>query len=289
MMSVNSELPVDGDDPTSPVLAMCNFISDVQALKAFALENGFSGIDWSFNLETLPKTPSQESQWVVQLSSLQPLAVRHHCPFEKIDLGHEDPEHVKKADAIYRRIIRLIAKAGGRMVTIHIGLGRDSTLPMRWDETIRNLSRLVQYGGEHGVRVCLENLAWGWTSKPNLYEKLVRKSGAGVTFDIGHAYVSEAVNSQQFTVEDFISPHSDRVHNAHVYHEELDGVGHMPPARIEDISERLDILKQIGCRWWVLEIRETAGLMQLKSIVDKYLSQWPDIRDKEVEKAFLTH
>jgi sugar phosphate isomerase/epimerase len=286
MMFINSESPNGKREVAAmPVLAMCNFIPDTDALKVFALENGFSGIDWSFDLETLPKTPSEESHWVAQMSTLQPLLVRYHCPFEKIDLGHENPEHVKMAETLYRRIVRLIAKAGGKMVTIHIGLGRDSTQPMSWDETIRNLSRLVQYGGEHGIKVCLENLAWGWTSKPNLFEKLVRKSGAGVTLDIGHAYVSEAVASQQFSVADFISPHSDRVYNAHVYHKELDDIGHIPPARIDDVSERLDILREIGCAWWVLEIKEIAGLMQTKRIIDDYLEKSLSLRDAETEKT----
>lgn len=288
-MVIDTTLPSISDSNTFlPILAVCNFISDIDALKIFALENGFSGIDWSFDLETLPKTPAEESRWVAKMSSLQSLHVRYHCPFEKIDLGHEDPEHVKTAEILYRRIIRLIAKAGGKIVTIHIGLGRNSTRPMRWDETIQNLRRLVQYGGDHGVKVCLENLAWGWTSKPNLFEKLIRKSGSGVTFDIGHAYVSEAVASRQFSVEDFISPHPDRVYNAHVYHKELDDVGHMPPVRLDDISARLDLLMQIGCCWWVLEIKETAGLMQLKRIVHEYLRKASTVRLTENEKTLST-
>ncbi len=242
-------------------------------LKNFALDHGFSGIDWSFDMNDLPETPAEESIWVKSLSVLRPFEVRYHCPFYQIDLGHNDPKDAREAGALFRRIIRLVSKAGGRYLSIHIGLGHDSTEPLSWDTSIGNLKDLVQFGAEHSVKVCLENLAWGWTSRPNLFEKLIRKSGAGVTFDIGHAHACESVLSQQYAVEDFVSPHADRVFNAHIYHTEVSGFGHVPPERLEDIEERLGLLQTVGCLWWVIEIKEPAGLLKTKELIDTYLSE----------------
>jgi len=121
--------------------------------------------------------------------------------------------------------------------------------------------------------VCLENLAWGWTSKPNLFEKLVRRSGAGVTFDIGHAHACDAVRSQQYTAEDFVSPHPDRVYNAHVYHTEIAGIGHLPPEDVEDLRDRLTVLQRTGCPWWTLEVKDVEGLLKTKSVVETFLEQ----------------
>ena len=157
-----------------------------------------------------------------------------------------------------------------------MGLGHNTTRVLSWETTIANLRDLVQYGADRGVKVCLENLAWGWTSKPNLFEKLIRRTSAGVTFDIGHARACESVRIQYFDVQDFVSPHPDRVYNAHVYHTETDQ-GHIPPTRIEDIEKRLDILRHIGCRWWVIEIRDAKKLLWTKQMVDDY-----------IEKSFLT-
>jgi len=248
-----------GQKPATPKLAMCNFFSDTEKIRKFAHEYGFSGIDFSFDLQKLPETPAQESKWVKDISALGSLEVRYHCPFDRIDLGHDD--------------IRLISKVGGRYITLHIGLGHDSTEPLSWETTIDNLRQLVDYGRAMSVRVCLENLAWGWTSKANLFEKLIRRSGADVTLDIGHAYACESVQSQQYTVEDFVTPHADRVFNAHIYHTEIPGKGHIPPEKKEDIEDRLSLLKAIGCEWWVLEIREVEGLLKTKKIVDEYLAQ----------------
>ena len=256
-----------------PKLAVCNIFTDALRTKDFALANGFEGIDWSFDLNTLPKTPLEESRWAREQARLAPLEVRYHCPFFQIDLGHDDPEQAKAADRIFRSIIRMISRAGGKFLSIHIGLGHNSTEPLSWETTIANLRNLVRFGADHQMRICLENLAWGWTSKPNLFEKLIRLSGAGVTLDIGHAQVCECVQSQQYRVEDFVTPHPGRVFNAHVYHEEIPGLGHMPPECIEDIEDRLDLLSRVHCRWWVIEIKESDPLLHTKEMLDAYLAR----------------
>jgi sugar phosphate isomerase/epimerase len=254
-----------------PKLIMRNLSSDLDKLKRLAVDNGFAGIDWSFEITALPTTPAEETRWVKSLAALDPLEIRYHCPFKQVDLGHEDPAQVKAAVSLFRRIIRLISKADGKYLTLHVGLGHDTTRILSWNTTIDSLRRLVQFGADNGIKVCLENLAWGWTSKPNLFEKLIRKTSAGVTFDIGHAYACEAVNSQYYAAEDFITPHLDRVFNAHIYHTEIAGVGHMPPNRIEDIEQRLEILQAADCLWWVIELKDVEELLQTKKFIDAYL------------------
>jgi len=257
---------------------MCNIFSEADKVRDFALAHEFSGIDWSFDLELLPDTPFQESRWAKEQAMLAPLQVRYHCPFYQIDLGHDDPVLAKKAEAVFRRIIRLVSKVGGRYLSIHIGLGLDSTEPLSWETTLNNLRRLVQFGAGHRVTVCLENLASGWTSKPNLFEKLIRLSGAGVTLDIGHAHVCESVRSQQYAVEDFVTPHADRVFNAHIYHTEVPGQGHIPPENGEEIADRLALLQEIGCEWWVVEIKEPEGLLKTRGIIEACLTYFDACR-----------
>lgn len=254
-----------------PKIAVCNIFKSASETKEFALANGFQGIDWSFDLETLPITPIEESRWAREQGRLVPLEVRYHCPFFQIDLGHDDPAQAKQAESIFKRIIRMVSRAGGRYLSIHIGLGHNSTEPLSWETTIANLGNLVRFGADHQVKVCLENLAWGWTSKPNLFEKLIRLSGAGVTFDIGHARVCESVQSQQYAVEDFVTPHPRRVFNAHIYHEEIPGKGHLPPERIEEIEDRLALLSRVGCDWWAIEIKEPGPLLFTRGLIEAYL------------------
>lgn len=261
-------------------LAVCNFFPEVNKLRDFVLGHGFSGVDWSFDTATLPENSDQESEWLYGISALSPLEVRYHCPFYRIDLGHEDPSKAKAAEMTFRRIIGLISKVNGQYLTIHIGLGRDSTEPLSWQATTDNLARVVQFGALHGVKVCLENLAMGWTSRPDLFEKLVRRSGAAVTFDIGHAHASESIFSHHYDMEDFVTPHANLVFNAHVYHTEVPGFGHKPPERIEEIEDRLDLLQSIGCDWWVLEVKDTDSLLKMKNMIDGYLGGLSAVKDR---------
>lgn len=254
-----------------PKLACCNFIVDPGELRRFARKHGFDGIDWSFHRDTLPKDVVEEGQLADSIRSLEPLGVRYHCAFARTDLGDEDAERAKLAMRIFRSVCRIVAKLGGDTITIHVGLGHDSTLDLSWDRTIESLRHLVRHAEGLGLRLCLENLAWGWTSRPNLFEKLVRKSGAWTTLDIGHAAVSPSVQSQHYDLHDFTTPQEDRFLNAHIYHLE-DERGHIPPSKPDDVAERLRLLQDLpACDWWVLELREEDALLQTLQVVRAFL------------------
>lgn len=260
-----------------PKLAMCNFIHDAEKLRHVALANGFSGIDWTFKPEDLPTNDIDELRLIKRISQLHPLEVRYHCAFSGMDLGDADPGKADAAMEVFRRTCRLVSKVDGHFVTVHVGLGRDSSLDLSWERSVAALSDLVTYAEGLGVCVCLENLASGWSSRPELFEKLVRKSQAGVTLDIGHARVSPSVQSQQYAFEDFVCPHYHRVFNAHIYHEELDE-GHTPPAKLEDVLDRLQLVNSLSCDWWVLELREEEALRSTLEVVQQFLNKVPDMQ-----------
>ena len=233
---------------TTPKLACGNFIDDVRQLRAFALDHGFAGVDWTFSQPEVFRQPAAAADFI-QDQSLHPLEVRFHCAFAQTDLGDENPVQAASALRTFQAVCRLVSKLKGRYVTIHIGLGRESTSDLCWQRTLAGLSdRAVRR--QVRVRLCLENLAWGWTSRPELYEKLLRKSGAWATLDIGHAQLTPSVTSQQYRVTDFVRPQPERIRNAHVYHAE-NGNGHIPPQRLEDIRDRLNLLDSLPlCSWW---------------------------------------
>ena len=159
----------------------------------------------------------------------------------------------------------------GKIVTIHVSLGRDSTTDLSWEKTIGGVARLVRFAANLGIRVCVENLAWGWTSRPALFEKLIRKTGCWATLDIGHARVSPSVVGQLHDLEDFVSPHPERFLNAHVYHEET-AAGHVAPRGVSDVEGRLRLLTELPlCDWWVLELREERALLQTLEVVQEFL------------------
>jgi len=250
-----------------PKLACCNFCSDVTLLKQFAVDHGFDGIDWSFTLENLPQSPAEESTLLQTIFSLEPLEVRYHCAFKNVDLGDADPRKAANAMELFQQVCGLVSKLQGRYLTLHVGLGRASTDDLNWNKTIEGLRQLDRFANNVGVYLCLENLAWGWTSRPDLFEKLIRKSGCRVTIDIGHARVSPSVVNDDDKEEDFLLPHPDRVVNAHIYHEEAGGA-HLPPQTVADLADRLNLLLRLPqCDWWVLELRERLPLLDTLQVV----------------------
>jgi sugar phosphate isomerase/epimerase len=257
-----------------PKLAMCNFISDVEELRQTALDHGFSGVDWTFKLEDLPASEIDESRLHRRISRLQPLEVRYHCAFKGVDLGDADVEKANEAKGIFRKACRLVSRLYGKFMTVHLGLGRDSYDEPSWDRSVGSLADLVSFAEDLGIRICLENLASGWSSRPELFEKLIRKSNAGVTLDIGHAQVSPSVLSQHYDFEDFVSPHHERVCNAHVYHEESND-GHTAPRRLDDMLDRLQLLHGLPCDWWVLELREETALLSTLEVVRQFFNSAP--------------
>jgi sugar phosphate isomerase/epimerase len=253
------------------VLACCNFLPDGQ-LRDFAIEHGFGGVDWTFNLKNFPETPAAESALALAITWLHPLKPRYHCAFERRDLGAEDPEETGRTMQLFQKVCHLVAKLGGRSITIHVGgLGRESAFDLCWQKTLAGLTMLVHMANKLGIKLCIENLAWGWTSRPDLFEKLIHLPGAWATLDVGHARVSPAVRSGLFRVKDFVAPHPERFINAHIYHEETED-GHMPPQSLTDLQDRLDLIVRLpNCKWWVLELREEGALFTTLQVVEEFL------------------
>lgn len=255
---------------STPKLALCNFMKDRHELRNLAFSLGLAGVDWTFTLEDVPGDSDGESRLADVIAGLEPLEIRYHCAFEGVDLGDADPVKAGRAMDVFRRVCRLIARMNGRFMTIHMGLGRSSMNGLLWERSLEALRSLVLYAEGLGVCVCLENLASGWSSRPELFERLIRKTGAGITLDIGHATVSHSVESQGYKFEDFALPNADRVLNAHIYHVERDG-RHFPPENVSDICERLTILSYLPCDWWVLELREGESFRATHEIVRKFI------------------
>lgn len=263
-----------GQAMASPKLALCNFIPDVDSLRRTALMHGFAGVDWTFKVEDLPTNEAEEADLHRRIQGLSPLEVRYHCAFNGVDLGDEDQERAQSAFAIFKRACQTVAGLKGRYMTIHLGLGRLDYEDLSWDRSVDRLASLVAYGKALGVCVCLENLASGWSSRPELFEKLVRKTDAAVTLDIGHARMSPSVQSQRFDVEDLVTPHHRKVLNAHIYHEERDD-RHTAPESLADLEDRLHLLTCLPCDWWVLELREEKALLETLKVVREFLGDDP--------------
>ena len=245
-----------------PKLACPNLYSDINKLKSFAFDCGFSGIDWTLRPEDLPRNQFERARLTNAVSKLAPLEIRYHVFFPGYELGDVDVRAAQEARNRFYQALDLISELSGRFATVHVGLGRDSKEGISWEETIAGLRGVAGKARQLGISVCLENLVIGWTGRPDLYEKLIRESGCWSTLDIGHAQACKSVTGKAIDVRDFALPHPGKILNAHIYHEET-AAGHIPPHDYSELDDRLRLLLGLPrCDWWVLELRDQEDLLQ---------------------------
>jgi len=245
---------------------MCNiFDQDAGRLAGFAAENGFSGIDWSID----PSLP--EEVFLPLMKSLAGFQVRYHCRFHGVDVAYAD----RRGDdslALLMRTVDQVAQAGGQHMTVHSGLGNPAGEGIDLTRAIDNLAVLVAHGRRNGVAVALENLTTPLTNDPRLFRRMIQESGANVTIDIGHAHAVRNLHPQGDVFGEYVLPHRDRLLNAHIYHTELEGYGHVPPETLADISARLDLLGlAASCDWWVIELMNPAEVLHTRDLLRCYL------------------
>ncbi|MRR54354.1 MAG: sugar phosphate isomerase/epimerase [Deltaproteobacteria bacterium] len=249
-----------------PILAMCNiFDQDAGRLAAFAAEYGFPGIDWSID----PSLPEEE--FLSLMKSLAGFQVRFHCRFHGVDVAYAD-QRGDDSLALLLRTVDQVARAGGRHMTVHSGLGNPSGEGIDLTRAIDNLAVLVAHGRRNGVAVALENLTTPLTNDPQLFRRMILESGAYVTVDIGHAHAVRHLHPELDICAEYVLPHRDRLLNAHIYHTELEGYGHLPPETLADISARLDLLGLAeSCDWWVIELMNPAEVLHTRDLLRCHL------------------
>jgi len=250
-----------------PQIAMCNlYDQDAERLVEFASRNGFSAIDWSID----PSLP--EKEFFSRMKRLEDFQLRYHCRFHGVDVAYVDRRGDDALDLLMRTVDQ-VAGAGGKHMTVHSGLGNPSGEGIDPFRAIDNLSVLVEHGNGSGVAVALENLTTPLTNDPLQFRHIISESSAYVTLDIGHAHAVGNLTSRGDLFGDYILPHRDRILNAHVYHTELDGYGHVPPEGLSDICKRLDLLGTApSCDWWVIELMNPAEVLHTRDLLLSYLS-----------------
>ena len=250
-----------------PEIAICNiFDQDAARLANFASLHGFTAIDWSID----PDQPADA--FLALMGYLADFQVRYHCRFSDVDVAYAD----RRGDdslALLKRTVEQVALAGGRHMTVHCGLNNPSGEGITIGRAIENLALLVEHGSRHGVAVALENLTTPLTNNAQVFNRIVAESGAWVTVDIGHAHAVRELHPEKNDIyNDYVLPNRNRLLNAHVYHTELDGYGHLPPECLWDLFARLELLGQAeSCDWWVIELQRPEEILRTREFLRSYL------------------
>ncbi len=249
------------------------------ALVGYALDRGFRGVDWHLYSPAPERSLTGDDRRALVGLREAGLEVRFHLS-PHVEIAHTNPAVAAQALQNLQQGVEIAARYAGRRasgselsapapayVTVHLARNESPPEELDWATAERNLSLLVDYGRAREVIVCLENLRTGWTSDPELFVELVERSGASVTFDVGHA------NSSPFAPHrlEFLRRVAGRVTNAHIYEAEAERLGHVAPTDLDAIQPLLDALLATPCDWWLIELADRAEMERVRALLRGYL------------------
>jgi sugar phosphate isomerase/epimerase len=115
------------------------------------------------------------------------------------------------------------------------------------------------------VTISLENLRRGPTANPRTLLEWARRSGVGITLDVGHAVSSRRVHRRKIRVEKIIDLVSERLVEVHLYEAETDR--HWAPRNMDILGPIVDKLLTTACRWWTIELEDTRDVLLTKRLL----------------------
>jgi hypothetical protein len=166
------------------------------------------------------------------------MAVRHHGYFPGKEIGHAH------------------AAAAEDAMQLHF-------------KAMEALQGIGEPGKRIGVTISLENLRRGPTANPQILLDWARRSGAGITLDVGHAVSSRCVCNKTISVEKIIDLVAARLMEVHVYESETDR--HWAPRNMEILGPIVDRLIKTDCRWWTIELEDTRDVLLTRQLLVDHL------------------
>ena len=179
-------------------------------------ENHYDGIEWYLDFYRLPAWKGLRDKF---FNALCDSGLRHsfHGPTTDVDISLREKSYSTVALEYQKMYIDFLAELAPFPYTIHIGGRRIPVEELSWEYAMDHLKCLTEHGYSKNVTVCLENLVRGWTGNPEKLMEMVTASGAGITFDIGHARGGSWVQKGHGTALEFLNVVAPKVLNTHVY------------------------------------------------------------------------
>lgn len=236
----------------------------------YAKEHLYQGVEWYLDYYRLPSWRGLRQKFFDAIREAG-LLYGFHGPVNDVELAIKDKTHSRVALDYLKMYLDFLEEMAPVYFIIHIGARRIPLEELSWEHALDHLKRLVEHGQSRKINVCIENLAHGWTSDPELLMKMAEATGASITFDVGHAQGSRWVREKRGTVFQFLDIISPKIVNAHVYEYENERGEHLVPGLDSRLIPILEELNRRGCSWWVLELNRYEETEQTFQFVKDYL------------------
>jgi sugar phosphate isomerase/epimerase len=241
-----------------------------EAIRRYLTSAGYAGVEWNLEAWRVMVARDARRRLLERFRSAASMC-SVHAPYADLEIGHRDPELAAASLRILREYVDIAADLGAHHVNVHVGSFGLAPDERSWEGLVRNLTSLMEHAARRGTRVTVENLRRGLTSEPETFAALLRATAAPVTFDHGHAHGSAWVQEGHGTVLDVLRSIPTPVIAAHLYLTERDDT-HVAPANPEEMAGALDLLRERGCDFWVLELLSREALEQTRRVVERYLA-----------------
>ena len=255
-----------------PQLLVCHtaFGKDLQRIREYITTHAYDGVEWAWDGWRLMVPRERRRRRLDDLRQASRVSSAH-APYTDLEIGHRDPDHATAAVRILQDYIDAAQELGAHHLNMHVGSYGLPPGELSWDGLVRNVATLLEYAARRGVCLTVENLTSGPTSDPETLARLLKATGAPVTFDLGHAHGSAWVQAGRGSVVEFLQSIPTPVRAAHIYFTERNDA-HFVPEKLGDIGPALDGLVAAGCDFWVLELHTPETLAQTRRVVDEYLA-----------------
>lgn len=145
---------------------------------------------------------------------------------------------------------------------------------------IERLRAVREHAAAHGVALCLENLASGWTADPRNLVAAVEGAGVSLTLDVGHVNSCEGCRRGRYTRRAFIEAVGEFIVAAHLY--EYEESGHQRDGDCSLTWDAMEALLVTNADWWVIELEEEG---QFVSMLDEVVGFLDHVRGEAVAEA----
>jgi len=255
-----------------PQLLFCHtaFGKDLRRIREYVTTHAYDGVEWAWDGWRLMVPRERRRRRLDDLRQASGVSSAH-APYTDVEIGHRDPDHAAAAVRILQDYIEAAAELGVHHLNMHVGSYGLPAEELSWDGLVRNVANLLECAAQRGVRLTVENLTRGVTSDPETLARLLKATGAPVTFDLGHAHGSAWVQEGRGSVVEFLNSIPTPVLATHIYYTERNDA-HFVPENLGDIGPALDGLVAKGCDFWVLELHTQPTLEQTRKVVDEYLA-----------------
>ncbi len=241
--------------------------TDPERLADLARRLGVQGVEWRLDVLRVPVAAGARAAFFGRLAAAG-LAARYHAPYTDLEVAHKNASLARQSLAVLRSYLEVLPAEGEPVFTVHVGSKGIPIEELSWDHAVGNVRALVQAGAARGITVAVENLAMGWTADPWAMGELCARSGARITFDLGHCLASEAVQKEGKRVTEILDSLAKFIVQAHIYGVELDDGRHAAWQDLEAVKPALRHLAQFPSFWWILDVDEVRDATLLKEQIE---------------------